>query len=82
MWLRMMSKSPICSRQMMSTVSGKTWDEWFNLLDAQDQRKKGITLVMRYLIDKYAVTSGCARSIAIQYVLQYGASHLAQTTVA
>jgi hypothetical protein len=82
MWLRMMSKSPICSRQMMATVSGKTWSEWFDLLDAQEQRKKGITLVTQYLIDKYAITMGCARSIAIQYVLQYGVSHRPQTIVA
>ena len=82
MWLRMMAKSPLCSRQMMPTATGKTWNEWFDLLDANNQRKKGIAPVMHYLIDKYAINSGCARSIAIHYVLQYGASYQAQTSVA
>jgi len=69
MWLRMVSKSPLCSRQMMPTATGKTWNEWVDLLDADNQRKKGIAPVMQYMIDKYAVTPGCARSIAIRYVL-------------
>jgi hypothetical protein len=69
MWLRMVSKSPTCSRQMMPTASGKTWPEWVDLLDAANQRKQGIAPVMTYLIEKCAVTLYDARAIAIQYVL-------------
>ena len=69
MWLRMVAKSPRCSRQMMQTATGRQWHEWVDLLDTADQRKKGIAPVMMYLVEKCAVAPDDARSIAIQYVL-------------
>ncbi len=69
MWLRMVAKSPRCSRQMMPITTDKKWQEWVNLLDTADQRKRGIAPVMMYLVEKCAVAPDDARSIAIQYVL-------------
>jgi hypothetical protein len=69
MWLRMVAKSPRCSRQMISITTDKTGHNWGDVLDAANQRKRGITPVMMYLIEKCAVPPGDARSIAIQYVL-------------
>ena len=69
MWLRMVAKSPRCSRQMMPIVTGKQWHEWVDLLDTADQRKRGIAPVMTYLVEKCAVAPDDACSIAIQYVL-------------
>jgi hypothetical protein len=70
MWLRMVSKSPRCSRQMMLLTTDKKWCDWEDLLDAGNQQEKGIIPVMRYLIENWAVSPGYARSIAIQYVLR------------
>ena len=69
MWLRMVAKWPRCSRQMISITTDKTGHDWVDLLDAANQRKRGIAPVMTYLIEKCAVAPSDARSIAIQYVL-------------
>ena len=55
MWLRMVAKSPRCSRQIFSIKTKKTGHDWVNLLDAANQRKQGIAPMMLYLIEKCAV---------------------------
>jgi len=69
MWLRMVAKSPRCSRQMFWMTTDKTGHDWVDLLDAANQRKRGIAPVIMYLIEKCAVTPDDACFIAIQYVL-------------
>jgi hypothetical protein len=54
---------------MISITTDKTGHDWVDLLDAANQRKRGIAPVMMYLIEKCAVAPDDARSIAIQYVL-------------
>ena len=70
MWSQMIGKTAQYSQEMLPYMTGRTWDEWVALLEAGIQRKRGITPVMQYLIDKYKLNPAWARKMAIQYVLQ------------
>ncbi len=70
MWSQMIVKTPQYSKKTLLYTTGRTWDEWVALLEAGIQRKRGITPVMQYLVDKYKLNPAWARKMAIQYVLQ------------
>lgn len=70
MWLRMVSKSLVYSHVVMPIATGKTWNEWMNVLNTGTENKREMMAVARYLLDEYKLDPSWARTIAREYVLQ------------
>ena len=70
MWLRMVSKSPLYSHVVMPIATGKTWNEWVNVLNAGTDAKREMIAAARYLLDEHKLDPSWARTIAREYALQ------------
>jgi hypothetical protein len=71
-WLvrRLQGKQPKYSKDTMQQGTGKTYDEWVNLLDVSQQRKQSNASVRQYLMDKHQLSPAWARTIASYYQMR------------
>lgn len=70
MWLRMVSKSPVYSHVVMPLATGKTWNQWVDVLKTDTDTEGEVTSLARYLITEHQLDPSWARTIAREYALQ------------
>jgi hypothetical protein len=58
---------PGMSEESIQKATGKTWDEWFVLLDAWDAASKDHTEVARYVADELGVRDWWAQMLTVGY---------------
>jgi hypothetical protein len=62
--------APQFSKDTMPKFTGKTYDEWVIVLNANNQRKKSLSCIMEYLLKEHGLSAAWARTIASYYILQ------------
>lgn len=71
-----MSDPPIGTRSIRDAViqaqTGKSWSEWFAILDAWDMETKGQNTTARYLYDTYDISPWWSQAITIRYAWDRG----------
>ena len=55
------------SEESVTSATGKTWDEWFAILDRWGAQKKKHPEMTRYLTDKHQLPGWWTQSIAVYY---------------
>ncbi len=68
MWLRMASKTSRYTQVVMPYATGKTWQEWVSILDADNKSDFDKVPLAHYLIKEHHVDPVWAQTIAKQYV--------------
>lgn len=67
MWLRMVSKYE--KVETLPNATGKSWNEWVDVLNTGIGYKCGVQPVIEYLTTEHALKPTWAQTIACQYVL-------------
>lgn len=75
MWLRMVNKFPRYCDMTMPKATGKTCEEWIEILNQSIEKKCGIIAVVEYLTTEYQLKPDWAQMIALQYVLGTEKAH-------
>jgi uncharacterized protein YndB with AHSA1/START domain len=63
----------VISDESVIAKTGKSWEEWFQILDAWGGLEKGHKLTARYLADEWQVSAWWAQSVTVQYEQDRGA---------
>jgi hypothetical protein len=64
---------PIMTDQQLQEMTGKSWQEWGELLDAWGGRTKSLSAIAAYLIERHHLRRLWAQMIAVYYKWNWSA---------
>ena len=67
----MVNHYPKSSIESLPNFTGKTWNEWVDILSNDPESRCGIPPLIEYLMTAYNLDPECAQTIAIEYVMEY-----------
>jgi|FLYN01.1.fsa_nt_gi hypothetical protein len=56
------------SNRVVKASTGRSWDEWLDIIDSWDGGKQSFTTIARYLQKQYRLNSYWAQAVAVHYI--------------
>jgi len=62
----------IISDEAVRKATGKSWQDWFRILDKFDRKAKGHKLTAKYLYTDYGLSGWWSQMVTVRYEWEHG----------